>query len=318
MFVNEKQNYYDILDINPDASPNEIRQAYLKTKSAYSKGSPALYSLFDMEETKSIVGQIEEAYLVLSNPEKRKEYDKVHGFFSANESPMGSEKSAPTNNASQKQRVLQSNRTGDPAHVAAIHTFGSGFQSQPAFGETPGETQNASKDFNDLPSMEAVAEAKRDPKEYTREEEPHRLRYNSSNFGESEPASTSKSRSLGEDYHSSSKIGTVRRTELPQKASADPAFEEEIQHQLDFRGEFLKRVREYRGIGIEELSEYTKISKTYLNNIEAENYERLPAAVYLRGFVVQVARALKLPTEKAAVGYMKAFTDSQKKITAKK
>ena len=79
----EAQNYYDILDVKPDATQSEIRQAYFRVKSAYSRDSAALYSLFDEQETQLVLERVEQAYLVLSNPEKRKEYDKVHGLLGA-------------------------------------------------------------------------------------------------------------------------------------------------------------------------------------------------------------------------------------------
>src|SRR4051812_44102623 len=85
MFETDLQNYYEILDVKPDASQQEIRQAYFRIKAAYSKDSAALYSLFDEQETRHVLERVEQAYLVLSNPEKRKEYDKVHGFLKASD-----------------------------------------------------------------------------------------------------------------------------------------------------------------------------------------------------------------------------------------
>src|SRR3954464_5142778 len=85
MFEAESQNYYAILDVKPDASQNEIRQAYFRAKAAYGKDSAALYSLFDEHETRLVLDTIEQAYLVLSNADKRKEYDKVHGFLKSGE-----------------------------------------------------------------------------------------------------------------------------------------------------------------------------------------------------------------------------------------
>ena len=43
MFRN--QNYYEILEIRPDASYKEIEEAYRRAKETYSGESPATYSL---------------------------------------------------------------------------------------------------------------------------------------------------------------------------------------------------------------------------------------------------------------------------------
>ncbi len=80
-FEKEKQNYYEVLDIPPDASATDIRQAYFRAKSAYGKDSNAIYSLFDNSDTKEMLARIEEAYIILSNSDRRKEYDRTHGFL---------------------------------------------------------------------------------------------------------------------------------------------------------------------------------------------------------------------------------------------
>ena len=62
-----------------------------------------------------------------------------------------------------------------------------------------------------------------------------------------------------------------------------------------------------RRIAIEELCDYTKISKNYLVAMENEDFAKLPAAVFLRGFVTQVAKYLKLPHEKVVTAFMARY-----------
>ena len=69
----------------------------------------------------------------------------------------------------------------------------------------------------------------------------------------------------------------------------------------------MKKIRETKKISLEELSEFTKISRTYLKAIEDENYTKLPAAVYLRGFVTHMAKFLKIPADKAVPAYMARY-----------
>ncbi len=78
-FLDEERTYYDLLEVSPDATPQEIRSAYLRVKAAYRKDSVALYSLMDESETEDLLGRIESAYQVLSNPDARRDYDKKHG-----------------------------------------------------------------------------------------------------------------------------------------------------------------------------------------------------------------------------------------------
>ena len=76
----ERKNYYDVLEIEPNANPQQIENAYIRARNAYSGDSVALYSLMSRDECESILGQIEEAYSILGFPEKRREYDRLRGF----------------------------------------------------------------------------------------------------------------------------------------------------------------------------------------------------------------------------------------------
>lgn len=84
----------------------------------------------------------------------------------------------------------------------------------------------------------------------------------------------------------------------------DEEFEKEIEQTTEFTGEFLKKIREYRNVTISRLSEMTKISKTYLQCIEEEDISRLPATAYIRGFIFQYAKCLKLPPDLVATSYI--------------
>jgi len=71
----ENQDYYQILEVPHKASWGEIQKAYELAKATYSKGSLATYSLFDFSGRGRILDKIEEAYQILSHPEKRRKYD---------------------------------------------------------------------------------------------------------------------------------------------------------------------------------------------------------------------------------------------------
>lgn len=73
----ENSNYYELLELDTAASQEQVHESYLRSKNAYSGESVALYSLLTEKECSQILEQIEQAYSVLSDPQKRKEYDKV-------------------------------------------------------------------------------------------------------------------------------------------------------------------------------------------------------------------------------------------------
>lgn len=87
----------------------------------------------------------------------------------------------------------------------------------------------------------------------------------------------------------------------------DDAFEEEIANPHIVDGPLLQKIRLYKQINLEQISNETKISKSYLSALEADDYDGLPAGVFVRGFVVQVARILGMDEQKTATMYMNKF-----------
>src|ERR1035441_6535333 len=69
------QNFYEILEVSPGANQEDVYRAFHKAKATYSPNSPAMYSIFSKEEASELIKLIEEAYSVLSDPSRRREYD---------------------------------------------------------------------------------------------------------------------------------------------------------------------------------------------------------------------------------------------------
>lgn len=80
-----------------------------------------------------------------------------------------------------------------------------------------------------------------------------------------------------------------------------------------YSGAVLKKVREKRGLSVVELANLTKIRITYIGYIEEENYEGLPAAVYVKGFVRLIATAISLPEDQVAHDYMSTYRSKMDK-----
>ena len=68
-----KKNYYDILQINQNASPEIIEKAY---KTLAKKYHPDLQEENNKKEAEEILKEINEAYEILSNPDKKALYDQ--------------------------------------------------------------------------------------------------------------------------------------------------------------------------------------------------------------------------------------------------
>jgi len=70
-----EKNYYELLDIAPEAGEQEIEEAYKCARAVYAEDSVALYSLYSQEERESMLRMINDAYETLRNQAKRKAYD---------------------------------------------------------------------------------------------------------------------------------------------------------------------------------------------------------------------------------------------------
>jgi DnaJ-class molecular chaperone len=219
----EKKNYYDVLEIETNATPGQIESAYVRAKNAYSGDSVALYSLMTREECNEVLGQIEEAYSVLGFPEKRREYDRLRGF----------------------------NKTG-VAHV---------YELDSARANPVKETQKDAIQYEDF----------------------------GSNLIEAKVSKITAQKKFGLEYEENAEMET------------------RIRDCNDFTGKFLKEIREYRNVTMDRMAEMTRISKTHLTAMENEDVPKLPADVYVRGYVYQYAKVLKLNPDQVATSFMLHF-----------
>lgn len=70
-------NFYELLEISPRASSQDVHKAYERVRRIYEPNSIALYSLFTAEETAKIRQKIEEAYRTLAYDDNRRRYDRM-------------------------------------------------------------------------------------------------------------------------------------------------------------------------------------------------------------------------------------------------
>jgi curved DNA-binding protein CbpA len=207
----EDLTYYELLEVSPTASTQEIHKAYERTRRVYDPNSIALYSLFSPEETAAIQQRIEDAYRTLMYESHRRKYDE---------------------------------------HLRSLNE-----QSEPLVHELqyPASPQN-SFDF-DRP----------------RERQPEPV------FPEPAPKPE------------------------PPEFQPPPAFDAE------FTGPAIRLLREKRNMSVKHVADITKIGARYLELIEEENYQKLPVRPYLRGFLIQYAKALGYEPDRLVGDYLKRY-----------
>jgi flagellar biosynthesis protein FlhG len=105
-----------------------------------------------------------------------------------------------------------------------------------------------------------------------------------------------------------------RRTAVDSALEAERAIlrqelSREINAETEFTGRLLRKVRESQGVELDDIAKQTKIGSAHLRAIEAENFAELPAFVYTRGFVQQLAKHLKLDAAQVSKTYLRRFRE---------
>ena len=216
-----EKDFYELLDLSPSASREDIERAYKIAHEVYNEGSLATYSIINSEERESILLKVRAAYEVLINDELRRRYNDSLG----------------------KQTHTAEFSPAPPAEPKPLQ--------QAALPETP-------------------------------------------------------------------------RLEMPLRKEAAKVSEVPIipvqPRQIDeskFNGSDLRRIREELKIDLHAIADHTKISISTLRFIEDNNYDLLPAPIYIRGFIKQFAVILNIDPEKASRAFMKhysAYIESVKKF----
>ncbi|HAK58960.1 MAG TPA: hypothetical protein DCO77_01075 [Nitrospiraceae bacterium] len=224
----EDLNYYELLEIDPRASTQEVYRAYDRIKKVYEPNSVALYSLFSPEETAILRQRIEEAYRTLINDPKRKEYDMV--LRELRELP-------------EPEPEAQRMPTYQPPPV----------QQRPVVVRKPAERE---------PFL--------------------------GNETRPQPAPSAP---------------PPQQAEVPVPEQPRPA----PLTITEFTGTAIRAVRENAGLSIRDVAGITKISERYLGYIEKEEFKKLPARAYLKGFLPQYAKAIGLDPERMTGDYLRRY-----------
>jgi cytoskeleton protein RodZ len=77
----------------------------------------------------------------------------------------------------------------------------------------------------------------------------------------------------------------------------------------------LEEARKRKGVSLEQISNTTKISTSFLRAIETEEFEKLPGGVFNSNYIRQYADAIGFPVEKL-IAQHELFKESKQKVDA--
>jgi flagellar biosynthesis protein FlhG len=64
-------------------------------------------------------------------------------------------------------------------------------------------------------------------------------------------------------------------------------------------------------VELADIAQRTKISERHLRAIEDERFRDMPAAVYVRGYVMEYARSLRIDAQRAAESYLRRLAAAE-------
>lgn len=278
-----EQDHYTLLEVPRFAPKSDIVKAYHRLKAAFDPESLATYSLFSADETKEISARVDLAFQVLVDEKKKETYDRWLARRAAGEDVP--EPVFPRDQASEQQAAaaISQQGTGDfkpyTSRRPALRPVPAG-----GFSEPPGAAPAGLGAPSGIAAPVAAAP----------------------------PAS---------DAPPAPAVATPAAAPAPRAPVAPPppegADEEALRALVasdrERDGGFYRAAREARGLTLQQVTEKTKINLMYMRFIEDNNYRDLPAPVYLRGFLVQMAKFYKLEGPDALADAYVAIAERRKK-----
>jgi Helix-turn-helix domain/DnaJ domain len=109
-----------------------------------------------------------------------------------------------------------------------------------------------------------------------------------------------------------------QRVPDPAPALPSPAVGKPVPEFIgEFTGPAIKALREQSGRELRTIADLTKVSIRYLEFVELENFRKLPARTYIRGFLMLYAKALGCDAERLASDYLKRYDAAMKPAKTK-
>jgi hypothetical protein len=370
MTATEEPTLYDVLEVAPEASLDELRAAVERARETYGPESVAVYALVGEEQLDEVRARLDEAAAVLLDPARRATYDRSIGRPGTSmlwaeddddEAPLPPIEPGPHARAAplELEPALDEAEDEPPPrqHALALDLsdgpgpFGRGPEEAgtasrarpPAATEDPAPAPLLSGDWAEavpavpveapgasaLPAAEVEAI---DPAATDQLPPPARALPPAEQEAPelaAEEVSSSPSGGLPPSLGLRVKSGmppappdvpatvpppppapipvAAMPEQLPElPARRDGRIRLDIPSDAEFNGELLRRVRESYGLSLQQVAERTRITRIHLENVEADRYDRLPATVYLRGILVNLARELRLDPARVSKTYLLA------------
>jgi hypothetical protein len=270
------EGFYDLLGVDADATSSQLRAAYATGRSKLARRRRALIEQGgDPRQIAAARSRLDAGWAVLSDPARRRRYDALLAWTARDDRPRTEEALWPE----VRDAMI------DPAGAIGLRLLRSmtelrelgAVEAPPSVGDAGKPTivptddeRTTTASVVTLPT--AATEA---------------------------PASTLRV----VDGSPDSSAVIVLPSERQRRS---PVSSEDIARLIDvhgYTGPLLHAVREARGLSLEELADKTRIAPRYLMALESDDTAALPPSTFVRGYLREVSRVLRLDPAKVVQGY---------------
>lgn len=314
------QGFYELLGVDAQASTEELRASYARLVARIERRRTALVDQGGDTSTLDLARmQADEAWEVVSHSRRRRRYDAMVALTRSGLPPCGTEAELeqlwgqvagamvdPVAGAAAEIVRVCTNlavgglppvpRVGPPPRVTPATVERSvGPTAVPSETNVPTET-----DFEDtVPGVDSLSD----------------LVDGGSDSGSvvsfltGRPAEVTSEPQLRvvEGSASGPPVIVLQSRDQPTVSSEDVA---RLIDQHGYSGALLRAVRKARGLSVQDVADTTRISVKYLEAVEGDERHKLPSATFVRGYVREMARLLKLDVDTVVSEYMTRFTAS--------
>ena len=323
------QGFYEMLGVKPAASEDDIRQAFQgrlaalvrRLKAARKQGADV--SLLESQER-----ALREAVEVLADPARRRRYDAFRRIVESEQPPndaselwqqcRGSLMDPATVSALNVIRGLTDLPVGDPIpDLPSREQLRTGRRPRPTPAPAPAPAAATAPPPSGVapplqmrpPSIAIPMPTVPSPASATADEQPTEPGTGSAPRFTPRPAPPPLSQPPPPTFRDD--LPPPRPLDVPVMPSPPPEPEEEtvevLARRFGYDGRFLRAVRESQGMSLEALSRATHISRRYLEALEGNLFDRLPTRVFVRGYVVEIARELDIEETEIVSRYLDLY-----------
>lgn len=310
------RSWYEVLEVPRNASEEQITAAYRRALKLIDGQNIGGYLMLDPAAAESARQDVEKAFLVLSDPERRAHFDRQ---LQQSESGEAATEIPRSDRRKKRRRGRRGRRRGERGGPGQDSVIGAADLESPTLPVGPAEVDDDEPDteadvapLEDASTVRPTAKKPRrplvrflSPIEAKGEQEPTSPRPPPSPDADTERPAERRRWVYGEnDVEGVAERPRVIDSGAPAGRWPAEVDERTLPPEGEINGGVIRRLREARDISLDELAAQTHISKHYLQAIEDQQLDDLPARVYLRGFLTQVGRVLKVDKKRLAEGYL--------------